>query len=75
MFTPANGTLSQLTKNINMKAREGNVTPRHSLIMPFNPRLKCFTKYPPRNVPPPPAGTAAKPEKVNKGYHNNGVKI
>lgn len=58
MFTPANGTFSQLIKKINTQAKHGKVTPRHSLIIPLIPRLNRFTRYPPKKVPPPPQGTA-----------------
>lgn len=37
------------------------VDTKHILMIPEQAKLNFFTKYPPRNVPPPPAGTVISP--------------
>ena len=39
------------------------VAKRQNLMMPEQERWSFFTRYPPRNVPPPPAGTVMMPGK------------
>uniref|UniRef100_A0A3B3RU82 Uncharacterized protein n=1 Tax=Paramormyrops kingsleyae TaxID=1676925 RepID=A0A3B3RU82_9TELE len=54
------GTLGQCMRKMNMASR---LTTAHSMqkrMMPRQRRPSFLTKYPPRKVPPPPAGTTIK---------------
>uniref|UniRef100_A0A8C0N184 Uncharacterized protein n=3 Tax=Canis lupus TaxID=9612 RepID=A0A8C0N184_CANLF len=55
------GTLGQWMKKTKKASRLVRVHSRHSLMMPAPRSLNLFTKKPPRNVPPPPAGTTRYP--------------
>uniref|UniRef100_A0A8C5J9K2 Uncharacterized protein n=1 Tax=Junco hyemalis TaxID=40217 RepID=A0A8C5J9K2_JUNHY len=51
------GMLGQWIKKMNMASRLDTVQSKHSLMIPEQRSLSLFTRNPPRNVPPPPAGT------------------
>uniref|UniRef100_A0A4X2LE21 Uncharacterized protein n=1 Tax=Vombatus ursinus TaxID=29139 RepID=A0A4X2LE21_VOMUR len=51
------GMFGQCMKNMQIANRLINVQKRQNLIIPEQRSLNLFTKNPPRNVPPPPAGT------------------
>uniref|UniRef100_A0A452VBH5 Uncharacterized protein n=2 Tax=Ursus TaxID=9639 RepID=A0A452VBH5_URSMA len=55
------GTLGQWMKNTKTASRLVRVQSRHNLMMPAPRSLNLFTRKPPRNVPPPPAGTTRYP--------------
>lgn len=55
--TPAMGMLGQWIKKMNMASRLDTVQSKHNLMIPEQRSLNLFTRNPPRNVPPPPAGT------------------
>lgn len=55
--TPAIGMLGQWIKKTKMASRLDTVQSKHNLMIPEQRSLNLFTRNPPRNVPPPPAGT------------------
>uniref|UniRef100_A0A8C3Y572 Uncharacterized protein n=1 Tax=Catharus ustulatus TaxID=91951 RepID=A0A8C3Y572_CATUS len=54
------GMLGQWIKKTNMASRLNTVKNKHNLMIPEQRSLNLFTRNPPRNVPPPPAGTTRK---------------
>uniref|UniRef100_A0A8C7C0E8 Uncharacterized protein n=1 Tax=Neovison vison TaxID=452646 RepID=A0A8C7C0E8_NEOVI len=55
------GALGHWTKNTKVASRLVRVQSTHSLTTPAPRSLHLFTRKPPRNVPPPPAGTTRYP--------------
>uniref|UniRef100_A0A8C9DPB9 Uncharacterized protein n=1 Tax=Prolemur simus TaxID=1328070 RepID=A0A8C9DPB9_PROSS len=55
------GTLGQCRENTEMPRRLATAHSRQNRMMPGPRSLSLFTKKPPRNVPPPPAGTTRYP--------------
>uniref|UniRef100_A0A8C0D4R5 Uncharacterized protein n=1 Tax=Balaenoptera musculus TaxID=9771 RepID=A0A8C0D4R5_BALMU len=55
------GTLGQCMKKTKKASMLTRVQSRQNLMMPEPRSLHLFTKKPPRNVPPPPAGTTRYP--------------
>lgn len=55
--TPAIGMFGQWIKKMNIARRLDTVQSKHNLMIPEQRSLNLFTRNPPRNVPPPPAGT------------------
>uniref|UniRef100_A0A8C9KXE6 Uncharacterized protein n=1 Tax=Phocoena sinus TaxID=42100 RepID=A0A8C9KXE6_PHOSS len=51
------GTLGQCVKKTRKASMLARLQSRQNLTMPEPRSLHLFTKKPPRNVPPPPAGT------------------
>ena len=64
-LTPAYGTLEHRTRNPNVNIRDVKEVTRQRRMIPAHFRSNFLTRYPPRNVPPPPAGIVAKPAKQN----------
>lgn len=63
--TPANGWFGQFSKKQKVNNIPAAVATTQSLIIPLQDKENRLTKYPPRNVPPPPAGTVINPEIMN----------
>uniref|UniRef100_A0A8C6APC7 Uncharacterized protein n=1 Tax=Monodon monoceros TaxID=40151 RepID=A0A8C6APC7_MONMO len=55
------GTLGQCVKKTRKASMLVRLQSRQNLTMPEPRSLHLFTKKPPRNVPPPPAGTTRYP--------------
>uniref|UniRef100_A0A8C6P245 Uncharacterized protein n=1 Tax=Nothobranchius furzeri TaxID=105023 RepID=A0A8C6P245_NOTFU len=58
------GTLGQLMRKINVAIRLTMAHAMQNRMMPLQRKFSLFTMYPPRKVPPPPAGTTMYPSKV-----------
>ncbi|KAJ1076858.1 hypothetical protein K5549_010176, partial [Capra hircus] len=56
------GTPGQCMRKMKEASRLTRVQSRQNLMIPEPRSLNLFTKNPPRNVPPPPAGTTRYPE-------------
>uniref|UniRef100_A0A4X1SH30 Uncharacterized protein n=1 Tax=Sus scrofa TaxID=9823 RepID=A0A4X1SH30_PIG len=55
------GTLGQCVRKARVVSPLARVQSRQNLMVPEPRSLSLFTKKPPRNVPPPPAGTTRYP--------------
>uniref|UniRef100_A0A8B9FLM2 Uncharacterized protein n=1 Tax=Amazona collaria TaxID=241587 RepID=A0A8B9FLM2_9PSIT len=64
-----------VTPAIGMFGQLDTVQSKHNLMIPEQRSLNLFTRNPPRNVPPPPAGTTRYPGKRGKTHKKDAEDI
>ena len=70
-MSPAKSRLGQLKTNDDVKNVQMIVPMRQNFKIPEHVKFQRFIKYPPRKVPPPPAGTVTKPAEKLLNHQKN----